>query len=182
MNLPMVLTWGRVAAIPLLVVVFLALPPAVAYPLAALLFAVASVTDFLDGYLARRWQQFSDFGAFLDPVADKLIVAVALALLLYRDGGVLLLIVVIAILCREIFISALREWMASRGVSAAVKVSVWGKLKTSVQMLAITLCLYHYPVLGLDMGAIGLVLLVLAAVLTVVSGVQYAAAAYRALN
>lgn len=182
MNTPMMLTWGRVAAIPVLVLLFMALPETIAYPIAALLFALASLTDFLDGYLARRWQQYSDFGAFLDPVADKLIVAVALVLLVYRDGGVLLTLAVAIILSREIFISALREWMATKGVAAAVKVSIWGKLKTTVQMIAITLCLYHWPVLGLDIAVLGLILLLIAAVLTAVSGAQYAVAAYRALN
>jgi CDP-diacylglycerol--glycerol-3-phosphate 3-phosphatidyltransferase len=182
MNLPMILTWLRIAAIPLLVGVFLFLPSEWGRPLSAWIFAIASITDFLDGYLARRWRQETPFGAFLDPVADKLIVAVALVLLVYRDGDLLLVLAAAIIIGREVFISALREWMAGKGIRAAVKVSQLGKAKTLAQMVAITLLLYQRPVSGMDVYVLGYWLLMLAAVLTFVSGAQYARAAVVAVR
>jgi len=182
MNLPMTLTWLRIAAIPLLVVVFLSVPADIGRPLSAGIFAIASITDFLDGYLARRWGQETPFGAFLDPVADKLIVAVALVLLVYSDGDLLLVLATAIIIGREVFISALREWMAGKGIRAAVKVSQLGKAKTLAQMFAITFLLYQLPVDGLDIHDIGYGLLMLAALLTFVSGAQYARAAVVAVR
>ncbi|OZB80221.1 MAG: CDP-diacylglycerol--glycerol-3-phosphate 3-phosphatidyltransferase, partial [Halothiobacillus sp. 13-55-253] len=111
MTLPLFLTWLRIAAIPLLVFVYLFAPFDAARPLSAWIFGLAAATDFLDGYLARRWNQQSSFGAFLDPVADKLIVAAALLLLVYSNGDILIVLAAIVIIGREIFISALREWM-----------------------------------------------------------------------
>ncbi|MFW6021618.1 MAG: CDP-diacylglycerol--glycerol-3-phosphate 3-phosphatidyltransferase [Guyparkeria sp.] len=183
MNLPMTLTWLRIAAIPLLVIVFLFTPVEFARPAAAWIFGLAALTDFLDGYLARRWDQQSAFGAFLDPVADKLIVTVALVLLVFTDGDLPIVIATAVIIGREVFVSALREWMAARGISAAVKVSPLGKLKTTAQMFAILFLLYHFPLFGLiDVHTIGYWLLMLAAVLTVVSGAQYARAAIIAVE
>ncbi len=182
MNLPMFLTWLRIAAIPLLVGVFLFVPTEVGRPLAAWLFAVASITDFLDGYLARRWRMETPFGAFLDPVADKLIVAVALVLLVYSDGDLPIVLATAVIIGREVFISALREWMAAKGISAAVKVSQLGKAKTLTQMFAIVFLLHQASFLGVDVHAIGYWLLMIAAVLTFVSGAQYARAAVIAVR
>jgi CDP-diacylglycerol--glycerol-3-phosphate 3-phosphatidyltransferase len=183
MNLPMLLTWLRIAAIPLMVAVFLFLPEGGARPGAALIFGLASLTDFLDGYLARRWNQQSAFGAFLDPVADKLIVAVALVLLVHSDGDLALVLATAVIIGREVFVSALREWMATRGISAAVKVSMLGKIKTTVQMFAIFFLLWKAPWFGvLPVFGAGYLLLLLAAVLTFVSGAQYARAAIVAVR
>ncbi|MFI9652236.1 CDP-diacylglycerol--glycerol-3-phosphate 3-phosphatidyltransferase [Guyparkeria halopsychrophila] len=182
MNLPMMLTWLRIAAIPLMVVVFLFTPTEFARPASAWIFGLASLTDFLDGYLARRWNQQSAFGAFLDPVADKLIVAVALVLLVFSDGDLPIVIATAVIIGREVFVSALREWMASRGISAAVKVSSLGKLKTTAQMFAILFLLYYFPLFGvIDVYLIGYWLLMVAALLTFVSGAQYAQAAIAAV-
>jgi len=183
MNLPMFLTWLRIAAIPLLVVVFLFPPAEIARPAAAWIFGLASLTDFLDGYLARRWNQQSVFGAFLDPVADKLIVAVALVLLVYSDGDLPIVIATTVIIGREVFVSALREWMAGRGISAAVKVSQLGKVKTMAQMFAILFLLYHFPLFGvIDVHTLGYWLLMLAALLTFISGAQYGRAAVVAVR
>ena len=183
MNLPMTLTWLRIAAIPLMVVVFLFTPADFARPAAAWIFGLASLTDFLDGYLARRWNQQSAFGAFLDPVADKLIVTVALILLVFSDGDLPIVIATAVIIGREVFVSALREWMASRGISAAVKVSSLGKLKTTAQMFAILFLLYYFPLFGLiEVYLIGYWLLMIAALLTFVSGAQYAQAAVVAVR
>ncbi|MFN2381580.1 MAG: CDP-diacylglycerol--glycerol-3-phosphate 3-phosphatidyltransferase [Guyparkeria sp.] len=182
-NLPMTLTWIRIAAIPLMVVVFLFTPAEFARPAAAWIFGLASLTDFLDGYLARRWNQQSAFGAFLDPVADKLIVVVALVLLVYSDGDLPIVIATAVIIGREVFVSALREWMAGQGISAAVKVSSLGKVKTTAQMFAILFLLYYFPLFGLiDVYLIGYGLLMIAALLTFISGAQYARAAITAVG
>ncbi|MBN2871411.1 MAG: CDP-diacylglycerol--glycerol-3-phosphate 3-phosphatidyltransferase [Halothiobacillaceae bacterium] len=179
----MFLTWLRIAAIPLLVVVFLFPPAEFARPAAAWLFGLAALTDFLDGYLARRWGQQSAFGAFLDPVADKLIVVVALVLLVFSDGDLAIVIATAVIIGREVFVSALREWMAGRDISAAVKVSPLGKLKTTAQMFAILFLLYHFPLFGvIDVHLLGYWLLMLAALLTFISGAQYGRAAVVALR
>ncbi|HHB11737.1 MAG TPA: CDP-diacylglycerol--glycerol-3-phosphate 3-phosphatidyltransferase [Chromatiales bacterium] len=182
-NLPNALTLLRIVLIPLFVVVFY-LPYAWAFPASALLFALAGATDWLDGYLARRLGQTSSFGAFLDPVADKLLVAVALVALVDRHGGGSLWLAVPAmvIIGREIVISALREWMAELGKRASVAVSFLGKLKTTVQILAILLLLYHHPLFGLPTHETGLVLLNLAAALTLWSMVYYLMGARRAVQ
>ncbi|MDR0996619.1 MAG: CDP-diacylglycerol--glycerol-3-phosphate 3-phosphatidyltransferase [Zoogloeaceae bacterium] len=167
-NLPIFLTWLRILAIPLLVVVFY-LPTGWLLPhsrdlLAVGLFVAASATDWLDGYLARRLGQTSAFGAFLDPVADKLLVATALIVLvdLERASAVASAIII----GREITISALREWMAKVGASKSVAVSLVGKFKTAAQMAAITLLLYASPLGGIDCTRIGEILLWVAALLT----------------
>jgi CDP-diacylglycerol--glycerol-3-phosphate 3-phosphatidyltransferase/cardiolipin synthase len=138
---------------------------------ATAIFVVAAVTDWLDGYLARALDQTSAFGAFLDPVADKLMVAAALVVLvkLQRvDAGIALIII-----GREIAISALREWMAGIGKSKNVAVSFIGKLKTTAQMAAILLLLYHDPVAGIDAQAAGTILIYIAAILTLWSMAYY---------
>lgn len=167
-NLPIFLTWLRIIAIPLLVLLYYLpvgwLSPAERDLFATLLFMGAAITDWADGYLARKLNQTSSFGAFLDPVADKLIVAAALIVLVELDRTNA--VVAAIIIGREITISALREWMAKIGAAKNVAVSMVGKVKTSAQMLAITLLLYHKPVLGLDSLKIGNVLIWIAALLT----------------
>ncbi|MCG8391781.1 MAG: CDP-diacylglycerol--glycerol-3-phosphate 3-phosphatidyltransferase [Pseudomonadales bacterium] len=144
MNLPNILTLIRVVAIPVLVLVFY-LPFKWSDLLAAALFLAAGITDWLDGYLARRLNQTSPFGAFLDPVADKLIVAVALVMLVQVHATAWLVVPAMVIISREITVSALREWMAALGQRARVAVSQLGKIKTVTQMTAITLLLAQKP-------------------------------------
>jgi phosphatidylglycerophosphate synthase len=208
-NLPNTLTWLRIFAIPL-VVVFFYLPFQWADPAAGLLFAVAGITDSLDGYFARRMKQTSRLGAFLDPVADKLIVAVALVLLVSKempriivpglegiDGGhatlrpesvrAILVLCSIVIIGREIAISALREWMAEIGQRGKVKVSNLAKLKTIVQIVGLSCMLFRwdlpiFPGFMLPIFEIGLLLTVAAAVLTLISAVSYLRAAWPDLQ
>ena len=168
LNIPILLTWLRIILIPLLIAVYY-VPESwvdvVGRDLAAtVIFVVAAITDWLDGYLARRWQQTSAFGAFLDPVADKLMVAAALIVLvqLGRLDGILATIII----GREITISALREWMAQIGAHRSVAVSMIGKIKTSAQMFAIPLLLYHAPLGTFDVFQAGIWLIYVAAVLT----------------
>ncbi|HQR50778.1 MAG TPA: CDP-diacylglycerol--glycerol-3-phosphate 3-phosphatidyltransferase [Methylophilaceae bacterium] len=178
-NIPTLLTWLRIVLIPVFVGIFY-LPPDV-IPAhwvnfsATLIFAVAAVTDWLDGWLARRLNQTSAFGAFLDPVADKLMVAAALIVLveLGRVGAVVALIII----GREIAISALREWMASLGEGGSVAVAMVGKLKTSAQMAAILFLLYAEPILGINSLQVGTLLIYLAVVLTLASMLHYLKAA-----
>lgn len=167
-NVPNSLTWARIALIPLFVGVFY-------FPdrwldldgknlAATLIFIVAAVTDWFDGYLARALNQTSAFGAFLDPVADKLMVAAALILLvqLARVDS----IIAVVIIGREITISALREWMARVGESAGVAVAFVGKMKTAAQMTAIPLLLYNAPLLSVNLRIVGEILIYIAAALT----------------
>ncbi len=167
-NLPILLTWLRIVAIPLLIAVYY-LPTAWATPYerdlaATILFCAAALTDWADGYLARRLNQTSAFGAFLDPVADKLMVAAALIVLvqLGRTDAIVAMIII----GREITISALREWMAKIGASKSVAVSMLGKIKTTAQMLALPMLLYYAPLAGFDMKVIGNWLIWIAALLT----------------
>lgn len=175
-NIPILLTWLRVALIPLVVGVYY-LPthwlPVVERNMAAtLVFIVAAVTDWFDGYLARRWNQTSAFGAFLDPVADKLMVAGALLVLVQLDR--VNAIIAFIIIGREITISALREWMAEIGARKSVAVSSLGKIKTAAQMVAIPMLLFHDSLFGaLDMHIAGEILLWIAGVLTVWSMFYY---------
>lgn len=176
-NFPILLTWLRVALIPLVVGVFY-LPDTWLSPFekglaSSLVFIIAAVTDWFDGFLARRWNQTSSFGAFLDPVADKLMVAGALLVLVEFDR--VNAVVAFVIIGREITISALREWMALIGASKSVAVSSIGKIKTAAQMTAIPLLLSPNFVLFnyVDSGIIGSWLLLIAAVLTVWSMFYY---------
>ncbi len=150
--------------------------------LAVVIFVLAALTDWLDGWVARRFGMTSAFGAFLDPVADKLMVAVALVLILQRQPEVVLALSVAVIIGREITISALREWMAGLGEGARVKVAWTGKLKTILQMVAIGFLLYGEPLGPLPVLDIGRWLLVLAAVLTIVSMISYLRAAWPAIH
>jgi cardiolipin synthase len=175
-NIPILLTWLRVALIPLVVGVYYLpttmLPVADQNLAATLVFLIAAITDWFDGFLARRWNQTSAFGAFLDPVADKLMVAGALLVLVQLDRANAVLSFVI--IGREIAISALREWMAQIGASKSVAVSSLGKIKTTAQMAAIPLLLYHDVLFGaVDTQFWGSRLLEIAAVLTVWSMFYY---------
>ncbi len=168
LNIPNTLTWARILLIPVIVGAYY-MPDSMLSVvdknlLATSVFIVAAVTDWFDGYLARRLGQTSAFGAFLDPVADKLMVAAALIMLVQL--GRVDAIVAVIIIGREITISALREWMARVGASASVAVAFIGKLKTAAQMTAIPLLLYNAPLLSVDTRPAGLVLIYVAAALT----------------
>lgn len=168
-NFPIFLTWLRVALIPVFIGLFYLpssmLADAARNQIGTLIFALAAITDWLDGFLARKWGQTSAFGAFLDPVADKLIVAAALILLvdLERTWAWLAMVII----GREITISALREWMAQLGEHKSVAVAYVGKLKTAAQMIAVLLLLFDAPlVAGVNTRLLGNIFMVLAAVLT----------------
>jgi len=175
LNIPNTLTWARIALIPLFVGVYYFpdtwLGPANKNLIATGIFLVAAITDWFDGYLARTLGQTSSFGAFLDPVADKLMVAAALILLVQL--GRLDAIVAVVMIGREITISALREWMARVGQSASVAVATIGKFKTAAQMTAIPMLLYHDDILFLNIDLIGTVLIYVAAALTLWSMIYY---------
>ena len=183
-NLPNLLTWQRILAIPLLVCVYLV--PFNAWGehsrnlVATILFILASITDWLDGWLARRLGQQTELGAFLDPVADKLLVCVALVMLL--DLGRINAGIAIIIIGREITISALREWMASIGARKSVAVNWMGKVKTAVQMLAIPMLLYHDPIGSFDCQYWGSWMITLAAIQTFISMAYYLKQAWPQLR
>lgn len=181
MNIPNILTLIRIGLIPVFVLAFY-LPFSWAHVATAAIFALAALTDILDGYLARRLGQMSALGAFLDPVADKLMVAVALVLLVQTHPTPLLAIPAAIIVGREIAISALREWMAELGKRASVAVSIAGKFKTVGQMLALLLLLYREPVGGFPTTTVGFVLLYIAAAMTLWSMMVYLRAAWPGLN
>ena len=172
MNIPNSLTLIRIILIPVFVVVFY-LPYKWAHILAAAIFTLAAVTDLLDGYLARKLGQTSKLGAFLDPVADKLMVAVVLVLLVQENPTMWLALPAAVIIGREITVSALREWMAELGARRKVAVSFFGKFKTVVQMIALILLIYRDPIYSLPVYKTGLVALYIAALLTLWSMLQY---------
>ncbi len=191
-TIPNMLTWGRIVAVPL-IVVFFYLPYSWSDQAAGVLFALAGITDSLDGYLARKLNQISRLGAFLDPVADKLIVAVALVLVASHDmqaalglsavsAHTALVLAAIVIIGREIAISALREWMAHIGAQRNVAVSGLGKFKTIVQITGLSLLLFRWDIFGLPIFSLGLLLTLVAAVLTLWSGAQYLRAAWPELS
>jgi len=175
MNIPNLLTVMRVALIPVLVLLFL-LPFKWSYLAASAVFALASVTDWLDGYLARKLEQSTPLGAFLDPVADKLLVATALVLLAQQHHNLYLTLPALIIICREIVVSALREWMAELGKRNKVAVSSLGKWKTAAQMVALLILLANPPELT-PWVVSGYVLLNFSAVLTLWSMLIYVKAA-----
>ncbi|MDG4555247.1 MAG: CDP-diacylglycerol--glycerol-3-phosphate 3-phosphatidyltransferase [Candidatus Competibacter sp.] len=182
LNLPTWLTLLRIALIPVFVGVFF-LPFRGANLLCTALFGLAALTDWLDGYLARRLGQTSAFGAFLDPVADKLMVAAALVLLVQAIPTPLMAVTAMIIIGREIAISALREWMAQIGGHGRVAVSMIGKIKTTAQMVAVLLLLYREPFGGFfPTLAVGQGLLLVAAVLTLWSMLHYLLAAWPTLK
>jgi len=181
LNLPNSLTLTRIAFIPIIVILFY-LPYDWARPASAWLYGLACVTDWFDGYFARKLNQTSAFGAFMDPVADKLIVAVALILLASAHQDVIIVIGTCIIIGREIVISALREWMASQGKRDDVAVSMLGKYKTFVQMFALGFLLHRDDWYGLPTYSIGIVLLVVAVILTIVSMMDYMRAGWKAMK
>jgi cardiolipin synthase (CMP-forming) len=188
-NVPNILTVLRIALIPVFVGIFYLPKDAMtlaAFPAhwvnltATIVFALAALTDWLDGYWARKFNQMSGFGAFLDPVADKLMVAAALIVLVEfeRIGAVIALIII----GREIAISALREWMANIGKSSNVAVAMIGKIKTAAQMIAILLLLYYDSIGYFNTKLVGQVLIVIAAILTLVSMAYYLKAAWPVMK
>ena len=189
-NLPTWLTLFRVLLLPVMVLVFYSHDAIAAIPLrfaniaAVVVFALASVTDWLDGWIARRWRMESAFGAFLDPVADKLMMAVALFLLVQSHPTWLLAVTSAVIVGREITVSALREWMAFVGERGRVKVQWLGKFKTVMQIIAILILLWERDkdATFLRIWYAGEVLLVVAAVLTIWSGLAYMQAAWPVLK
>ena len=181
LNIPTLLTLIRIALIPVFVLAYY-LPVSWANIATAAIFVLAGATDWFDGYLARRLNQTSAFGAFLDPVADKLMVAVALVLLMQTHPTAWMAIPAAVIIGREIAVSALREWMAELGQRAHVAVSFLGKYKTTAQIVALILLLYHQPLFGLDTPLIGFVLLYAAAALTLWSMLVYLRAAWVVLR
>jgi CDP-diacylglycerol--glycerol-3-phosphate 3-phosphatidyltransferase len=180
-NLANTLTWIRIAAIPIIVYCFFS-PGELARPIAGVVFAVAAITDLLDGWVARRLRQTSKFGEFLDPVADKLMVAIALVLLVQSDPRVTVALTAAVIIGREITVSGLREWMASIGERGNVAVSKGGKVKTTLQMVGIGLMVYENPAFGVDVYVVGFVLLLLAAAMTLWSMVVYLRAAWPSMT
>lgn len=168
LNIPNLLTWLRILLIPVFVSAFYLSDDTLSFHhknlISTSVFLLAATTDWLDGYLARKLNQSSAFGAFLDPVADKLMVAAALIVLV--ELGRAYAIIAFIIIGREITISALREWMAKLGESRSIAVSMLGKIKTTFQMIAISLLLYHENLLGINCQAVGSLLLYLAALLT----------------
>ena len=187
-NLPNALTWLRILMIPAIFALFYLLPYPYADPAACAAFALAGITDTLDGYYARKLGQTSRLGAFLDPVADKLMVAVTLFLLVesHRGGwpGILMAVTAAIIVGREISVSALREWMAEIGMRATVKVAFIGKLKTVMQMVALVVLIVQHEksAEALRLYHIGEALLVIAGILTIWSGVYYLRAAWPSLR
>ena len=176
-TIPTAITLFRIALIPLFVTVFY-LPYAWSDLAAAAIFAFASITDWVDGFLARTLKQESSFGAFLDPVADKLMVVVAIVLIVESHPSIYIAIPSVIIIAREVSISALREWMAELGASATVKVSFIGKAKTATQLIALILMIYSEPYFNLPTFQIGLATYYLAAFFTVVSMIMYLKAAW----
>lgn len=180
-NFATLLTWIRIAAIPLIVLVFYLPPGEIMRPLSCLIFTIAGITDALDGYVARRFNQQSAFGAFLDPVADKLMVTTTLVIIVEADERAIVAVVAAIIIGRELTISALREWMAEVGARNVVAVSGYGKLKTIMQMVGLGAMLWTYPFLGVPVYQIGFVLLLIAAGLTLWSMFLYLRAAWPTL-
>ena len=183
-NFPLFLTWLRIVAIPAFVAVLYFpeewLTERQANVISMWIFIGAAITDWLDGWLARRWNQTTSFGAFLDPVADKLMVAAALIVL--TEKGLVDPFASLIIIGREITISALREWMAEIGQRAQVRVAALGKVKTTLQIVAIVVLLYQHDLEGLRLFHVGETLLVAAAVLTIWSAIMYVRAAWPALR
>ena len=181
MNLPNLLTVARILLIPVFLLIYL-IPGELTYVIAAILFGLAAFTDWLDGYLARRLNQATAFGAFLDPVADKLIVVSALAVLIGHHSSLWLTLPGLIIIGREIVISALREWMAEMNSRGAVAVAWFGRVKTTFQMIAIAVLLANPPVLDRPWVIIGYTLLYIAAAMTLISMFLYLRTAWPTLK
>ena len=181
MTIPNQLTLLRILLIPVFVIVFY-LPFSWSNELACVIFVLAAITDMLDGYLARKLEQISSLGAFLDPVADKLMIAVALILIVQKTPDIYLALPAAVIVGREITVSALREWMAEIGARSKVAVSILGKIKTIAQMVALGFLIFKESVFNLPVYNIGLILLYIAAILTLISMFQYLLAAWPRMN
>jgi CDP-diacylglycerol--glycerol-3-phosphate 3-phosphatidyltransferase/cardiolipin synthase len=181
-NLPNALTWLRILMIPAIVALYYWLPYPWADPAACGAFALAGITDTLDGYYARKLGQTSRLGAFLDPVADKLIVAAALILIVSRDPRWFLVIAAIVIIGREIAVSALREWMAEIGARGKIKVSALGKYKTIMQIVGLSLLLFREDLFGIPVYRLGIILTAVAVVLTLWSMIAYLRLAWPELR
>lgn len=188
LNIPNTLTWIRIVLIPLIVLAFYlphywdALPAVWAGPSAAIIFSLAGITDWLDGYFARKLNQSSAFGAFLDPVADKLMISTALVLLVSRHPGFIVAIPAAVIIGREIAVSALREWMSELGGRHHVSVSGIGKYKTTAQITALIMMLWQHDLWLIPMYKIGYAFLLAAAFLTLWSMWKYLIAAWPHLR
>jgi CDP-diacylglycerol--glycerol-3-phosphate 3-phosphatidyltransferase len=180
-TIPTWLTLFRILTIPLMVAAFYWSHPQ-SHVLATAVFTLGALTDILDGWVARRFNMYSDFGAFLDPVADKLAVAITLFIVVQRHNTVYMALLAAVIVGREITISALREWMAQMGSHGLVKVAGLGKVKTIFQMVALGCLLYQQPLFGLPIFLIGQSLLTIAAALTLWSGLDYLRVAWPSLQ
>ena len=178
-NLANILTWIRIAAIPVIVYCFFSSMD-FARPIAGIVFGLAAI--MLDGYAARKLGQTSRFGEFLDPVADKLMVTVVLVLLVQSDPRIVVALIAMIIIGREITVSALREWMAGLGARQQVKVSVAGKVKTTLQMFGIAFMVYQRDMLGLEIYDVGFILLLAAAGMTLWSMIIYLRAAWPSMQ
>jgi len=181
LNIPNTLTWIRIILIPLIVLVFY-LPYEWAGPAAAIIFSLAGITDWLDGYFARKLNQSSAFGAFLDPVADKLMISTALVLLVSKHPGYMVALPAVIIIGREIAVSALREWMSELGGRHHVSVSGIGKYKTTAQITALIMMLWEHKLWFIPMYQIGYAFLLAAALLTLWSMWKYLIAAWPHLK
>jgi CDP-diacylglycerol--glycerol-3-phosphate 3-phosphatidyltransferase len=181
LTIPTLLTLFRIVLIPVFVVVFYWKNPW-SNVLATAIFVVGALTDVLDGWVARRFNMFSTFGAFLDPVADKLAVTIALFVVVQAYPTKWMALLAAVIVGREITISALREWMAQMGAHGLVKVAGLGKVKTILQMTAISCVIFHEPLLGVPISLIGEWLLAAAAALTLWSGFDYMRAAWPTIS
>lgn len=179
-SIPNILTFIRILIIPLLVLVYYFPANNIGMPVAAFLFALAGFTDWLDGYLARKLGQSSKLGAFLDPIADKLIVITVLVMIVDEYGKLSILVPALIIIGREITVSGLREWMSELGHRGSVAVSMLGKIKTTAQMVSLFMLLYYYPIIGLPTFEMGVWLLYVAAALTIWSMVVYINRAIKA--
>ena len=180
-TIPTALTLFRILLLPVMVIVFYS-PFNGSNVAAAIIFIAAAITDWLDGFIARRWNMGSAFGEFLDPVADKLMVGVTLFLLVQENPTPLMAITSAIIVGREISISALREWMAEIGQRGHVRVATLGKVKTTLQIVAIVVLLYQHDLEGLRLFHAGETLIVAAAVLTIWSAIAYVRAAWPVLR
>ena len=180
-NLANILTWIRIAAIPVIVYCFFSSMD-FARPIAGIVFGLAAITDMLDGYAARKLGQTSRFGEFLDPVADKLMVTVVLVLLVQSDPRIVVALIAMIIIGREITVSALREWMAGLGARQQVKESVAGKVTTTLQMFGIAFMVYQRDMFGLEIYDIGFILLLAAAGMTLWSMIIYLRAAWPSMQ
>src|SRR5271169_6851441 len=181
-NVPNTLTWLRILMIPAILALFYLLPYPWADPAACAAFALAGITDTLDGYYARKLGQTSRLGEFLDPVADKLIVAAALVLIVSKDPRWFVVIVAVVIIGREIAVSALREWMAEIGARGRIKVSMLGKYKTIVQIFGLSMLLFQLDLIGIPIYKLGMVLTAIATVLTLWSMILYLRLAWPELR